>query len=214
MTTPLVAKGKRFVPAAPLAALVLLTAGCGMSFSLPGTGKAHSSHAKERLVAAVHLSPHHRAGRSHLSKGLRHPATAHVVSHTKSFSAQHRYAVKILPVLDASTRVFDSAVAAAATGASDSALDSTCSQYGDQISILASEFDGVPHPWPWYTQPSSMHHNFMGVYNYMLGAIQSCQTAVASGDNSTAASAISDMKTADDDMHNADNYTRWLTHQP
>jgi hypothetical protein len=199
---------RRFLlPGASLAAVLFLTAGCGMGFSLPGTGKAQATSKHPRLVALAHVSkrsPHH------LKKGH---TSQHAVQ-KKTYSAQHRYAVKLLPILDVSTHVFDQAVSAAATSASDSSLESVCNQYGDQITILASQFDGVPHPWPWYTAAGYMHHNWIGIYHYMLGAIQDCQTSLQMGDNGQAATAISDMKTADSNIHSADNYARWLTHQP
>jgi hypothetical protein len=130
------------------------------------------------------------------------------------YSQQHRYAVQILPTLDRSVTELDRAIRAVASGSDLSTLGDTCSNYGDQINILASAFDGIPHPWPWYKPLGYLHHNTMNEYDYMLGALQACQTASSIGDSSGAGTAISDMSTADARLHGTDNYVRWLTHQP
>ena len=136
------------------------------------------------------------------------------VAPTRHYSQQHRYAVQILPVLDRSVAELDRAVREVGSGSDLSTLGDMCSSYGDQINILASGFDGIPHPWPWYKPLGYLHHNTMNEYDYMLGALQACQTASSIGDSSGAGTAIADMNTADARLHGTDNYVRWLTHQP
>lgn len=184
----------------PVAALVILVSGCGLSVSLPGRGSSTGSRHHARLVAIATKGQHQAAG-------VNHPRQ-------KRHSALHYYAVRILPVLHASVGVFDQAVSAVAANADGANLADICNQYAQQIGILSGQFDGVPHPWLWTTPPGRTHHNVAGVYHYMMGALTACDTAVQSSDQTTEASAISDMRIADANMHAQDTYIHWLTTRP
>jgi hypothetical protein len=130
------------------------------------------------------------------------------------YSARHAYAVKTLPVLDRSVALFDQTVSAVSAVHDLSSIGGVCNTYGTNVNIMSGYFDNVPHPYRWYTPVGSLHHSVMGVYHLMEGALQACQTASDAGDNDTAATAISDMASADRQMHDTDNYVRWLSHQP
>ena len=167
-------------------ALTGLVAGCGGSNPLP-TASGKSSRAVGLVVKTKHKSRH---------------------------TAQHQYAVQILPVLDRSVALFDRTVSAVTGTQGSDNLDAVCGQYGTSVNILSTYFDNVPHPWPWYTTLGYLHHSTMDVYGYMMGALQSCQTASSSGDTEAAATAMSDMALAARKMHDTDNHVRQLVHQP
>lgn len=160
-----------------LAAAMLATAGCGS----PSAGKPR--HSTEIASAGSHK--HGKA--QHTRNGP--------VKHARTTALQ-RYARSLLPYLNQSAPVFDRAAAAAASQAS------ACDSYGNQVSILESYADGVPHPAPWYKPVGTLHHTTFGVYHYMLGAIAACQTAAAGGDSGGTASAVTDMHVAAVQMHN------------
>jgi len=115
-------------------------------------------------------------------------------------------------ILDSTTPVFDQA-ASQGSSTEGPGLGDACNQYGDQISILESEFEGVPHPYAWYSKAGWMHHSFAGVYHEMLGALQECQTAVSNQDDGALASAVSVMAAADGEMRQDDSYAHWLSKQ-
>jgi hypothetical protein len=127
-------------------------------------------------------------------------------------SALHSYAVHLVPVLKRTRAAFDGATAA--TQATDlDTLDSVCGSYGTQITILSEEADGVPHPGPWYQPVSELHHNLLGLFHDMLGALQVCQTASENGDYDTVAVARADIASAAQRMHSTDDYAVWLSHK-
>ena len=185
---------------------IVLAALVGSAFLLGGHGSKVIAHGKKhhRLMARAFRPTTHPVS-SPRGKGKKHKVTK------PRYSAAHRYAVQILPVLDRSVVEFDRAVADASGIADPSALDGACGNHGTQVNILASYFDGVPHPWPWYSALGSLHHDAMGAYHYMLGALQACQTAASSGDGTGIQSSVSDMSAAAAQMHSTDNYVRSLT---
>lgn len=123
--------------------------------------------------------------------------------HRPHHSALYRYVQGILPYLDPSTRVFDRA-AGAASRARIGAMGRVCGSYAAHINVLASHLDGVPHPYPWYSPVGRLHHQIMGSYHRMQGAIIECQTASSNGDTSAAPQAVADMASAARALHRQD----------
>ena len=181
------------------AMLVLLIAG-GLIFFLRGSGDSGTSSGR----------PGNSPGASGLrttpgpsSRGKGHKPARPTPTPRRTTPLQ-RYAVQILPTLDRSTRVFDRAVGAVARTSGLSRLDAACGRYSGQIDLLASQFDGVPHPVPWYSRVGRLHHDALGVYHLMLGAISACHTAADITDGRRAAAAVSDMARAARKMHRID----------
>jgi hypothetical protein len=171
--------------------LTLASAGCGSQL-------AKANKLAERAAATRH-------GRQvALTYKKRKPAA----------TARHHYAIQILPVLDRSVGAFDGAVRAASGSPDLTSLGTVCGNQVATIQIMSSFFDGVPHPWAWYTPLGYLHHKTMDVYGYMLGALAACNTATSTDDSGSAATAVADMSTAASKMRQTDNYVRWLTHQP
>jgi hypothetical protein len=121
------------------------------------------------------------------------------------------YAARIVPVMDRSSRVFDGAVHAvsAASGNFDT-LQRSCSYWGGRVEAIEGEYEGVPHPYLWWTPAGTLHHQVSGIYHYMLGAIQNCQEAVQATDSSASSAAISEMATAARNLHNQENVARYF----
>jgi hypothetical protein len=176
--------------------LLAVTAGCGgSSTALPAkAGKHHGSTKHSRQVAIANLK-----------KTRRHAPLHH--------TALHKYAVRILPVVDKSAAAFDHAISTVAATNDVTTVGDVCNLQGSNISIIRSYFEGVPHPWAWYTHLGNVYGSAMHVYNYMLGALQACETASGSEDSAGTATALSDMTAADSQMHSTDRYVRWATHQ-
>jgi hypothetical protein len=107
--------------------------------------------------------------------------------------------------------VFDRAAGDAVRVSGDlTTLDATCTTYGEKITVLDSQFEGVPHPRPWYYHVGQIRHNMVGTYHNMLGAIDNCHAAVSADDSGAASSAISDMSAAATQLHQDTNYARSL----
>jgi hypothetical protein len=121
------------------------------------------------------------------------------------------YAAQIVPVIDRSTHIFDAAArdVASANGNFD-ALQQSCSSWGGKAISIEAQYEGIPHPYVWWTPAGTLHHQVSGVYHYMLGAIQNCQEAVQATDSDASSAAISQMTTAAQDLHNQENYARYL----
>lgn len=121
------------------------------------------------------------------------------------------YAAQIVPVMDRTTHIFDGAARAVALVSSNfDTLQQSCSYWGGRVEAAAGEYEGVPHPFVWYSPAGTLHHQVSGVYHYMLGAIQNCQEAVQATDSGASATAISQMAAAAQDLHNRENYARYL----
>lgn len=141
----------------------------------------------------------------HVAIGVRKPAP-------KPPSALRHYAVAILPVLQQSAAAFDQvAGGASATSGDLGQLGTTCTSGSGRIGIIESQYDGVPHPWPFYTRNGWLHHQIAGTYHYMLGALTACETASGSGDSGAASTALNDMTSAAVSMHHWVGYVQWLS---
>jgi len=123
------------------------------------------------------------------------------------------YAQRTLSVLDQSQQMFNQAVAQVAGRGNLGAIGNACSTTQQQVSVLATEFNGVPHPGPWYYRIGTFHHMVMGAYHYMLGAMTACGIAASNGDSADAAQAISDMTSAAQKMRGLDARAHWLARQ-
>lgn len=171
-------------------------------------------HARSTQHKHVRSTQHRHAAR-HASRPThrRHVAAkAHHVHHPRGFTQRQQYAKQVLPLLDMSVRMFGQA-SSATGGAGFSQLGGVCGRYNGQVDLLQQEYSGIPYAESWYTYVGSLHHNIEGVYHYMLGALQQCQTAVANGDYNAAATAKSDISTAAAQMRSQDSYVRWLSNQ-
>jgi hypothetical protein len=115
-----------------------------------------------------------------------------------------KYAAQLVPVLDASVRLFDQTSSGVSTSADLSQLVPLCTNDGNQIATLETRADGVPHPYAWYSPVGTFHHQVLGVYHYMLGALEQCQTAGDSQDSAEAAGSIADVATAARQLHQID----------
>jgi len=94
------------------------------------------------------------------------------------------YAARIVPVIDRSTRIFDGAARGATSANGDfNALESACSYWGGKVQTSDAEYEGVPHPYVWWSPAGTLHHQVSGVFHYMLGAIQNCQESVQATDS-------------------------------
>jgi hypothetical protein len=122
-----------------------------------------------------------------------------------------QYAARIVPVMDRSTHIFDGAARAAASANGDfNALQRSCSYWGGKVETISGAYEGVPHPYAWWTPSGTLHHTVSGVYHYMLGAIQNCQESVQATDSAASSTAISQMAAAARSLHNDENYARYL----
>jgi hypothetical protein len=150
---------------------------------------------KYRTVASCRRALHHRG--KHACVTQRRAAVR--------YSPLHAYAVGLRAVLLQARRAFDQASAAVQT--TDLAtLSTVCGTYGDQITIVEAQVDGVPHPGPWYQPVSRLHFTLMGEFHDMLGALQVCQTASGNDDAGTVAVAQSDVAVADERIRATDDY--------
>jgi hypothetical protein len=113
-------------------------------------------------------------------------------------------------VLDVSVRTFDKASSAVSTSPDLSQLVPLCTNYGNTITMQEARADGIPHPYAWYTPVGTLHHEMMGVYHYMLGALEQCQTAGDTQDSAEAAGSIADVATAARQLHQLDGRTHAL----
>ncbi len=122
-----------------------------------------------------------------------------------------QYAARIVPVIDRSAHVFDATVRGATSANSNfNALEQSCSYWGGRVEAIEASYEGVPHPYVWWTPAGTLHHQVSGVFHYMLGAIQNCEESVQATDSGASASAISEMSTAAGNLHSEENYARYL----
>lgn len=171
--------------------VVVILAGVGGLIYVHGAGSSSKSAAhKHHAVAAGH-------GKNVYAQRSRRHAAAH-----PGFVHRAEFARHVLPTLYRATPVFDRAAGDAANASGDlTALQQVCSNYGTRITTLAAQVEGVPHPWAWYTAAGTWRHDLIGVYHYMLGALQQCETAASDGDGASAGSAISDIGAAAQQLH-------------
>jgi hypothetical protein len=142
------------------------------------------------------------------------PPTAPTADQLRSRAMNNQrkhYAARIVPVMNRSTHIFDGAArgAALANGNFDT-LQQSCSNWGGRVEAIEAEYEGVPHPYVWWTPAGTLHHQVSGVYHYMLGAIQNCQEAVQATDSDASSTAVSQMVTAAQNLHNQENYARFV----
>ncbi|MGH2447582.1 MAG: hypothetical protein ACRDFS_03135 [Chloroflexota bacterium] len=179
----------------------------GVSHSAPQQTSPAGHHAHS-LSHRAHAGSHHAANKSHRSK-------SRTVSRQvkKSKSGLSRYAANIVPILDSSSTTFNQAAGNAASKSGLGAIGSACNAYTQQISLMSQQFNGVPHPAPWYWKVGRLHHKIAGVYHNMLGNSQACQTAAGNGDYYGAATAVSGMSANAQRMQSLDRYAHWLARQ-
>ena len=130
------------------------------------------------------------------------------------FKQRYLYAMHVLPVLDHSRKLFDQAASAVSGASGLDAMNTACEQYQNEVPIDLSYADGVPHPFAWYSAAGALHHQVLGVYHDMAGALTSCQNAFGAGDDGAGAQAAADVRTADEEMRQVDDYARWLVQHP
>lgn len=157
----------------------------------------------------------HRTGASHHAAASKHPTPAAPTEaqiQAREMKLQRkRYAARIVPVLDRSTRLFDGAArAVASVNGNFNKLQQTCSYWGGKVLTIDAAYEGIPHPYPWYSPTGTLHHQVSGVFHYMLGAIQNCQEAVQATDSGASSTAVSQMATAARNLHNLESYARYL----
>jgi hypothetical protein len=122
-----------------------------------------------------------------------------------------RYAARIVPVMDRSTHIFDGAShGIASANGNFNALQQQCSYWGPKVQTIEAEYEGIPHPFVWWTPAGTLHHQVSGDYHYMLGAIQNCQEAIQGTDSDASAVAVSQIAAAAQNLHNRENYARYL----
>lgn len=180
----------------------MLASGCGVNVTV---GPAHVSFGN----GSKHRKHHVR----YLAYNVRGKRAAHTHTHTHSAhrrSAQSVYAGRIVAVLDSSAPVFDQAASRASSTQGPDLAD-LCNQYGSEINILESQFEGVPHPYAWYSRAGWLHHTNAGVFHQMLGALQQCQTAVSNDDAAAVSAVVSDVQSAATQMRQSAGYARWLS---
>jgi hypothetical protein len=154
--------------------------------------------------AAVHRSrtPAHKAPKPLTPAQLRARAMTKQRKH---------YAARIVPVMDRSSRIFDGAAKGVASANGDfNALQQSCTYWGPKVQTIESEYEGIPHPFLWWTPAGTLHHQVSGDYHYMLGAIQNCEEAVQGTDSDASSVAVSQIAAAARNLHNRENYARYL----
>jgi hypothetical protein len=176
---------------------------------------AKGAHAASRHTAKGHAAKSGSSKRAATQRrsAVRQKTSSHskVAAHRKAgHTGQQAYAARLRSVLDYSTRLFDQAAEAVAASGDLSGLADVCGQYSQQVALAADRAEGVPHPYRWYTRAGRMHHNLMGTYHYMAGALASCQLAAGNGDDQGASLAKTDIAQADRQMHSTDSWAHWL----
>lgn len=161
-------------------------------------------------ASAKHATSHARHSGSPAPKATR-PPTAHQLQVRAMKVERKHYAARIVPVIDRSTHIFDGAArAVASVNGNFNALETSCSYWGGKVETIEGAYEGVPHPYAWWTPSGTLHHQVSGVYHYMLGAIQNCQESVQATDSAASSTAISQMAAAAQSLHNDENYARYL----
>jgi hypothetical protein len=159
------------------------------------------SHGAKRAVAAPRAKPT--------------PTVAlAVIQRRTQLKNRKQYAASIVPTLARTASAFDQAAGAASRAAGNfDALQAQCTSWGSKILALETQYEGIPHPYVWWSPAGTLHHQTSGIFHYMLGAIQNCQEAIQSSDSDGAATAVSQMATGARDMHAQVNYARYLATQ-
>jgi hypothetical protein len=105
------------------------------------------------------------------------------------------YASQILPDLTADVGLFTRASQTARRTRLAQLVD-VCTTYGNRIGFQQNQLEGIPHPYLWFTPAGRLHHRVLGVFHFMLGAINACATAGDARSSSLARKAEADMATA------------------
>ncbi len=196
--------GSRLMIFATAAAVVIVAV---VVFRATRPTTATPNHTAARTNRAGHGAHHSRAA-------ARKPTvapTAHQLQVAAMMRQRKHYAARIVPVIDRSTRIFDGAARGATSANGDfNALESACSYWGGKVQTSDAEYEGVPHPYVWWSPAGTLHHQVSGVFHYMLGAIQNCQESVQATDSGESSTAISQMAAAAQNLHNKENYARYL----
>ena len=172
--------------------------------------RSNSSNPPQTVASTTHSGHAARRPVSPAPKPTKPPSTSQIQARAMQLERKH-YAARIVPVIDRSTHIFDSAASRVASSNGDfNALQRSCSYWGGKVDSIDAAYEGVPHPYVWWTPAGTLHHRVSGIFHYMLGAIQNCQESVQATDSAQSASAISDMSTAARDLHNVENYARYL----
>ena len=170
-----------------------------------------SSTAKSASRVAT-VTPHNRAHRA-AKRTIRVAPTSTSAQLAQQLAIRQRktYAAHIVPLLDRSARVFDTAAhAAASAGGNFGSLQQLCSYWGGKVEANQQAYEGVPHPYVWWSPVGTLHHRVSGIFHYMLGAIQNCQEAVQATDSPLSDQATSQMASAAQQLHDVENYSRFL----
>lgn len=178
-----------------------------------------ASRAKSTAASPAHLAAGaritHRGPGAHRTKPRDHTSAAALTTdqlRARTMNKQRKhYAARIVPEMDRSTHVFDGAARGVATADGNfDTLQQSCSYWGGKVVAIEAAYEGVPHPYVWWSPAGTLHHQVSGVYHYMLGAIQNCQEAVQSTDFSASSTAVSQMAAAAQDLHTHENFARFL----
>lgn len=190
-----------------------------------GLGTAHVVHSSTARVKyhrsqlrchAVHIHGKRHAGKcaTRMSVSRRKHAAAkraHRAVIARKSDSIRSYARALLPGLSVTRSLFDRA-SADAGGSSADALDGVCGSYGNQMSIVETQLDGVPHAGQWYGAVAGLHRSLLGLFHDMLGAMSNCQTGAANGDYYAISVAQNDAVAADEGMRAFDDRAVWLAH--
>jgi hypothetical protein len=171
-----------------LLALLVVAVAAGAFYFLRGNNSA----ATAKPTATVKKHP--PAVRDGKGKRTR-PGARHQRQRTRPrvvrFVKLHRYAFRLVPIIDRSLRVFNRGAAEASRNSgSQDALDRACIFWGAKVEYVQGQMEGVPHVSRWYQPVGRLHHRAAGVYHAMLGSMSQCQTAAEGSDAGAMASAV------------------------
>lgn len=196
--------GSRLMIAITAVAIVIVAV---VVFRATRSNSTNAPRAAASANRAGHASHHTKSPAAKPTKAL----TTYQLQVRAMRTERKHYAARIVPVIDRSTRVFDAAARGAASANSDfNALEQSCSYWGGKVVAIEASYEGIPHPYVWWTPAGTLHHQVSGVFHYMLGAIQNCEESVQSTDAGASASALAEMATAARKLHSTENYARYL----
>ncbi|HEX6507030.1 MAG TPA: hypothetical protein VF221_05295 [Chloroflexota bacterium] len=174
------------------------------------TAKPPATNRNHTTIASAQAGKHTAAKHPAVPKA-KPTLTVHQIQVQTMRTDRKHYAASIVPTLDRSARMFDQAAGAAASASANfDSLQQSCTYWGTKIDAASIQYEGIPHPYVWWSPAGTLHHQTSGIYHYMLGAIQNCQEAVQATDSDAAATAVSQMASGAHSMHNQENYTRYL----
>lgn len=124
----------------------------------------------------------------------------YVAAVEKRQSQLRSYAAALLPHLRRSLPSFQCPIQYAASHSAGD-IQTYCAGVGQDITLAQADADGVPHPYNWYSAVGTLHHQVMGIYHDMVGAVVNWQTASDNGDPGSQSQAVSDMTQARDSMN-------------